>query len=252
MELTDSHFNTFKSFIYQECGIFLHEGKKQLLEARVAKRLRRTGIQSVATYLKKVQSDPHELVEFIDAISTNHTYFFREAHHFEYLQPHHLNIWCAASSSGEEPYSIAVYCLEKGFKPQILATDISTNVLRIGQRGIYPIERAQKVARPVLRRHFQKGHGKSDGYIKLKDDVRQMVTFKRFNLVTDQPPAGPFDVVFCRNVMIYFDKRVKEHVINKLHGVLGPEGYFIIGGAESLNNLSHTYKYVKPSIYQKS
>ena len=251
MHLSDNHFNVFKSFIYQECGIFLHDGKKQLLKARLSKRLRKTGIQSIDDYLEKVQNDKQELVSFIDAISTNHTYFFREDHHFKFLQPHHLNIWCAASSSGEEPYSIAVYCLEKGFSPQILATDISTNVLKIGQSGIYPLDRAKKVELPVLRRYFQKGYGKREGYIKLKDEVRQMVSFRRFNLVSDQPPAGPFDVIFCRNVMIYFDKVVKERVVNKLYQVLKPKGYFIIGGAESLNNLAHSYKYLKPSIYQK-
>jgi chemotaxis protein methyltransferase CheR len=251
MELTNKDFAVFKTLIYQGCGIFLHEGKKQLLKARPAKRLRNTGIPTISAYLDKVRSDSQELIAFIDAISTNHTFFFREDHHFEYLKPHHQRIWCAASSSGAEPYSIAVYCLEKGFKPEILATDICTNVLRVGQSGVYPYERAHKVVTPVLHRYFQKGHGKSKGYIKLKDVVKAMVTFRRFNLVADPPPQGPFDVIFCRNVMISFDKLAKECVIRKLHRVLQPKGYFIIGGAESLNHLDHSFKYIGPSIYQK-
>lgn len=251
MELTARQFAHFRQLVYRECGINLHEGKQQLLKARLSKRLRKTGIARVEDYLRVIENDGDERIRFIDAISTNHTYFFREDHHFAHLNESHRRIWCAASSSGEEPYSIAIYCLEQGFRPAIFATDISTAVLKIGESGVYPREKAQRIPPATLKKYFKKGHGKWDGYIRLKDDIRQMVSFRRFNLLTDAPPAGEFDVIFCRNVMIYFDSAVKESVIHKLSRSLKTDGYFIIGGAESLNNLRHSLHYVKPSIYRK-
>lgn len=216
MKITTKQFRRFSELVYHESGINLHDGKQQLLEARLAKRLRSTGINSIDEYLRVVESDDQELIDFLDAISTNHTFFFRESENFECLQHGHLNIWCAASSSGEEPYSVAIDCLEKGFRPTILATDISTRVLRIGVRGVYPVERAKNVDPHILRKYFQKGIGKSDGYVRVKDRVNRMVTFERFNLLADSPPYQEFDVIFCRNVLIYFDNAVRETVINKL------------------------------------
>ncbi len=251
MELTARQFAFFRELVYRECGIDLHEGKQQLLMARLSKRLRKTGIAQVEDYLRVVASDGDERIRFIDAISTNHTYFFREDHHFALLNAGHRRIWCAASSSGEEPYSIAIHCLEQGFRPAILATDISTSVLKIGQSGVYPLERTQRIPLATLKKYFQKGHGKWEGCVRLKDDIRRMVTFRRFNLLTDTPPPGEFDMIFCRNVMIYFDGPVKETVVNKLSRYLKPDGYFIIGGAESLNNLKHSLYFVRPSIYRK-
>jgi len=252
MNVTTRQFKRFSDLVYHECGINLHDGKQQLLQARLAKRLRSTGINSVDEYLRVLESDDQELIDFLDAISTNHTFFFRESRHFECLENSHRNIWCAASSSGEEPYSIAIDCLEKGFKPTILATDISTRVLQTGKRGIYPVERAKNVAPNTLRRYFQKGNGKWHKHIRVKDEVKRMVTFERFNLLTDSPPNQDFDVIFCRNVMIYFDSTVREKVIKKLYRVLKTNGYFIIGGAETLNDLEHPYKYLTPNIYMKT
>ena len=252
MEITAKQFKTFSDLVYHECGINLHEGKQQLLQARLSKRLRSTGIDSVGEYLKILARDKEERVCFLDAISTNHTYFFRESHHFATLNPDHRNIWCAASSSGEEPYSIAMHCLENGFRPTIFATDISTNVLRIGQNGIFPAERAKQVPMHMLRSYFKKGQGKWEGHVKVRDEVMKMVTFRRFNLVTDPIPAQEFDLIFCRNVLIYFDNAIKSQVINKLHQALKANGFLIIGGAESLNNIQHGYHYVSPSIYRKT
>jgi len=222
-----------------------------LLQSRLARRLRNTGIDSIDEYLNVLKSDNQELISFLDAISTNHTFFFRESQHFECLNNTHRSIWCAACSSGEEPYSVAIHCMENGFRPTILATDISTDVLQIGKKAVYPVERARNVAPHILRKYFQKGYGKSDGHIRVRDEVKRMVTFRRFNLVSDPPPNQEFDVILCRNVMIYFDNTVREKVINKLYSVLKPNGYFIIGGAESLNNVKHPYKYIRPSIYRK-
>ncbi len=251
MEITEKQFIKFSDLVYRECGINLHDGKKQLLQARLSKRLRKTGIDSVDKYLKLIENDSQELISFLDAVSTNHTYFFRENHHFQHLRNGHNNIWCAASSSGEEPYSIAIDCLEKGFEPSILATDISTQVLQIGQSGIYPMERSKKLPPHILKKYFQKGRGKLDKYVRVKDVIKRMVTFSRFNLVSDPIPDRKFDVIFCRNVLIYFDNTIKTTVINKLYNALKWDSYFIIGGAESLNNIKHRYKYVCPSIYRK-
>ncbi|HPA14979.1 MAG TPA: protein-glutamate O-methyltransferase CheR [Desulfobacterales bacterium] len=251
MKITGRQFDRFSKLIYHSCGISLHDGKLSLLQARLAKRLRSTGIDSVDEYLKLLESDEQELINFLDVISTNHTYFFRENHHFECLCGDHLNIWCAASSSGEEPYLVAIHCLEKGFRPSILATDISTKVLQIGERGIYPIEKAKSLPTHILKRYFQKGHGQWEGHVSVKDDIKRMVTFKRFNLLGDMPHDKTFDVIFCRNVLIYFDRTTREQVINKLYNVLRCNGFLIIGGAESLTNIKHRYKYIRPSIYQK-
>lgn len=251
MEITAKQYKKFSNLVYHECGINLHDGKQQLLTARLSKRLRKTGINSINEYLKVLANDNQELINFLDAISTNHTFFFRENHHFECIHKGHFDIWCAASSSGEEPYSVAIDCLEKGFRPTILATDISTSVLRIAEKGIYPLERAKNMASHLLRKYFQKGHGKLEGYIKVKDELKRMVTYKRFNLLSDTVPSQGFDVVLCRNVLIYFDNNTKTDVINRLYNAVKWDGYFIIGGAESLNNIKHSYKYIKPSIYSK-
>lgn len=251
MDITEQQFNQFSNIVYQECGIHLHDGKQQLLQARVSKRLHATGIQSIGEYLARINEDTGELVDFIDAISTNHTYFFREKHHFDNLNDSHQEIWCAASSSGEEPYSIAIHCLEKGFRPSIHATDISTHVLGKGKAGIFPSERAKSVAVPMLKKYFKKGTGKWEGHIRVKDEIRNMVTFQRYNLVTDAVSTKAYDIIFCRNVLIYFDNPTKSTVVSKLYSALKAGGYLIIGGAESLNNIEHRYTYVSPSVYQK-
>lgn len=251
MKISETQFKKLSRLVYDQCGINLHDGKKQLLNARLSKRLRVTGVNSIDKYINLLVKDSQELILFLDAVSTNHTFFFRESHHFGCLQKEHLNIWCAASSSGEEPYSIAIDCLEKGFRPTILATDISTNVLQLGEKGVYPFERAQNVAPHLLKKYFQKGTGKWNGFVKVKDILKRMVTFRRFNLLSDPIPSKEFDVIFCRNVLIYFDNTVKTEVVNRLSKALKKNGYFIIGGAESLNNISHVYKYLKPSIYMK-
>ncbi len=251
MNLTSSQFQKFCKLVYHECGINLHDGKKQLLMARLSKRLNKTGIDSVDKYLAALNNDPHELINFLDAISTNHTFFFRESHHFEHLRKEHANIWCAASSSGEEPYSVAIHCLEKGFQPFILATDISTQVIRTGQSGIYSLEKTKSLHPQILKNYFQKGLGKWDNCVRIKAVIKNRVKFQRFNLIVDPVPSHDFDIVFCRNVLIYFDNIVKSQVINKLYGALKPFGLLIIGGAESLNAISHPFKYIQPSIYQK-
>lgn len=251
MDLTSRQFKRFSDLVYCQCGIHLHDGKKQLLSARLAKRLRQTKIDSIDGYLKRLENDPQELIDFLDVITTNHTYFFRESQHFEILDNGPATIWSAASSSGEEAYSIAIYCLEKGFKPSILATDISTSVLRAGQTGVYPLERVRSVEARLLHKYFQKGNGKWSGHVRVKNEIRRLVAFKRFNLISDPLPQQLFDVIFCRNVLIYFDNQTKAKVVGKLMRAIEANGLFVIGGAESLNTIRHAFSYVKPSVYRK-
>jgi len=251
-KLTDKQFRNYCQLVYREAGINLTAEKRELLNARLAKRLRKTGIQAGA-YYDLIQKDADELRRFLDAISTNHTYFFRESKSFRYLSSSHPNIWCAASSSGEEPFSLATYCLEQGFTPSILATDISMTCLAKGRRAIYPKQAVKNIPKPMLKAYFQKGRGKWDDYIKVKDGVSRLIRFERFNLLKDTPDSRrKFDIVFCRNVMIYFDNPTKEFVVAKLCRVLKKGGYFIIGGAESLSGLQHSLKYVEPSVYLKN
>jgi chemotaxis protein methyltransferase CheR len=212
----------------------------------------KTQIESVDKYLERVQTDSDEWVAFLDAVSTNHTYFFRESHNFSMLSPSHRNIWCAASSSGEEPYSILIHCLENGFCPRVWATDISTEVLRIASSGIYSMDRVKNLPTALLHRYFQKGKGKSQGKVRVKKELMGQVAFDRHNLLTDIPPSTSFEVIFCRNVMIYFDKPIREKVTRKLFRCLTPNGYLVVGGAESLSGIHHGLKYVSPSVYRKA
>lgn len=251
MNITACQFRKLSELVSCRSGIYLTENKMSLLQARLAKRLRALGVCSVEDYFRRLEKDEQEVVAFLDAVSTNHTFFFRERSHFQWLDKQHLSIWCAASSSGEEPYSIAIHCLEKGFRPSILATDISTKVLAAGEKGIYEAAKSKHIPPNLLHRYFLKGVGSQDGYIRVKEGLRRMVSFKRFNLLTDRLPDHPFDVIFCRNALIYFDRSVKEEVINKLYRALKPSGYFIVGGAESLTNMRHPYCYVAPSVYRK-
>lgn len=248
--LTNRQYKRFCTLVYNETGINLTEDKRELLNARLAKRLRIWGIHADA-YFDLILNDAREMVKFIDAVSTNHTFFFRESRSFKYLNQDCSRIWCAAASSGEEPYSLAAYCHHLGFKPSILATDISDACLEIGRRGIYPIKCMSNIPVDILKRGFQKGRNQWDGYVRIKPEVKRMVSFERFNLLKGKLFDTLFDVIFCRNVMIYFDQATKETVVENLWRVLRPGGYFIIGGAESLNGLKHSLKYIEPSVYMK-
>lgn len=249
-KLTDRLFGKYCTLVYQESGIKLTEDKRELLNARIGKRLRKQNV-TVDDYYTLIQNDPVELREFIDAVSTNHTFFFRESKSFAYLDRGCSEIWCAASSSGEEPYSLAIYCLERGFRPSIRATDISDTCLEKGKKGIYPKKSISTLPNHMLKAYFQKGQGKFQDYIKVKNDVRRMVNFQWFNLIKDTSPRESCDILFCRNVMIYFDKITKEQVVANLVQSLRKGGFFIIGGAESLSGLNHSLTYIEPSVYQK-
>ncbi len=250
-KLSNKMFNQYCDLVYSECGIKLTEDKRELLNARLGRRLRVLNV-SVEQYLQIIQADAIELDRFVDAISTNHTFFFRESGTFSVIDGGCRDIWCAASSSGEEPYSLAAYCHHNGIRATILATDISTSCLEKGRAGVYPIDRSHQIPAPILKQCFQKGTHIWNGMMRVKPEIKKRVRFERFNLLSDPVPNRTFDIIFCRNVMIYFDSPTKEKVVNKLCRVLQKGGYFIIGGAESLNGLNHNLTYVSPSVYKKT
>lgn len=271
-ELKDSDFEKISKLVYELCGINLHEGKKELVKARLGKRLREGNYKSFRDYYLYVTTNEgkDELVAMIDSISTNLTSFYREESHFTRLRvivssildkagPRgfipKFNVWSAGCSTGEEPYTIAITIKEAAKTGQldarIFATDISTKVLRVAEAGIYPEERVKKIAAPVLGKYFQIGTGRSSGYYRLKKDIKDMVTFQRFNLMDAFPSESNFDVIFCRNVMIYFDKPTQTRLVNKYYGSLKKDGYFFVGHSESLTGLKHPFKYIEPSVYQK-
>lgn len=273
LDLSPKDFQRFRALIYEQCGINLHEGKKELVRARLSKRLRQTGHTSFGSYYDFLVNDTsgEELVLMLNAISTNLTSFFRESKHFDFLgkevfpaidrlgttRSDMVYIWSAGCSTGEEPYSLAISFLEyfgneaRRFL-KILATDISTQVLSTANAGVYPEARAENIPLPLLRKYFQKGHGKMSGHIRLKPEIRQMIEFKRFNLMEPFPWKNQFNIIFCRNVMIYFDKNFQETLVNKYYDGLKIDGYFFIGHSESLMKLNHRFKYVKPTIYIKT
>lgn len=269
LELNDHEFERISKLIYDLCGIDLHEGKKELVKARLGKRLRSGNFNSFSEYYRFVTTEEgtDELVAMIDSISTNLTSFFREDKHFEKMKkicpvllagntgPQKLTIWSAGCSTGEEPYSIAILVKEvlgsTSSFARILATDISTKVLKTAMAGIYTEDRVAKIPPQLLKKYFLKGQGKWEGFYRVKDDLKQMVKFMRLNLKEDLSVRDRFDVIFCRNVMIYFDKTMQKALIDKFYDCLKEGGYFFIGHSESLTGLAHNFKYIEPSVYQR-
>jgi chemotaxis protein methyltransferase CheR len=255
VELTKRQYNVLRDLVYRECGINLRISKLALLKARLSKRMRSLRIESITAYMDLIKSDSNELINFIDAVSTNHTFFFRENRHCEFLikkldNYHYLKIWSAASSSGEEPFSIAFQLLEGGFRFEIFASDISTSMLSTAKRAIYHKDKLRLVPERIMKKYCLKGMNREEDYVKIKDEVRAHIRFARHNLISD-PPPGLYDIIFCRNVMIYFDDATKQNVVAKLYKCLKDGGYLIIGASEGLVGLKHRFKYVEPSIYRK-
>ncbi|WP_300454994.1 CheR family methyltransferase [Desulfobacula sp.] len=253
--LSPEQHQKLSRIVYKESGIVLNENKYSLLVARLAKRMRIMKISSVSDYMDLISRDPDEFGEFIDATTTNHTYFFRENKHCEYMvkgldKKKPLKIWSAASSSGEEAFSIAIQLLANSFTFNIFASDVSDSMLKLGQRAIYPNDRVKNVPVSLLHTYFQKGKNIWADHVKVKPVVRQLVTFSKFNLLSDKP-VDTFDIIFCRNVMIYFDTQTRQKVVDRLCSALKPGGYLFVGLSESLNGLEHTLKTILPSGYQK-
>lgn len=259
--------------VYEKCGINLREGKKELVRARLGKRLRETGFEDFRAYYKFLSEDEtgDELVHMLDAISTNLTSFFREEKHFNFLTEtvfpsyvtgkkqggsRRLRLWSAGCSSGEEPYTLAISLLEyfgqgTAYDINILATDISTKVLAQASRGVYPAARLSRMPQHLLTKYFQRGHGSNEGNFRAKPLLRDMIEFKRLNLMEPFPFKEVFNLIFCRNVMIYFDKETQQLLINKFYDCIVPDGHLLTGHSESLTGIRHAFKYIRPSVYQK-
>jgi chemotaxis protein methyltransferase CheR len=252
--------------VYRHAGITLHDGKRELVAARLQKRLRHHSLSGYAEYLELLNHDAsgHELVALVDAIATNHTSFFREPQHFEFLaqralplmagraRPSGLIGWSAACSSGEEPYTIAIALMEAGV-PQfrLLASDISTRVLAKAQAGVYRLAGVQQLPKRLLKTYFERGLGAQEGLARVSRAVRSRVEFQRLNLL-DLNLGRTFDFIFCRNVMIYFDRDVRQRVVSMLERHLEPGGFLFISHSESLNGIHHGLTLVAPATYRRS
>ena len=265
--LTDRELHAIVAIVYEKSGITLHDGKRELVAARLQKRLRQLNLSSYKDYLKRLGEDRsgEELTLLLDAIATNHTSFFREPQHFDFLRDRvvpalgakarsiGLDGWCAASSSGEEPVTIAMTLLEAGVERfRLLASDLSTKVLAMARQGTYKLERVQDVPLPLLRRYFERGLGAQQGLARVVPDIRRRIEYQALNLIAMDRLDRAFDFIFCRNVMIYFDKLVQQRVVSMLESHLAPGGYLFISHSESLNGIAHGLRLVAPAVYRRS
>lgn len=259
--------------VYAHSRIRLGDDKQALVTGRLGKRLRQLGLDSFDAYCEFLDSDRgvQEIGPLVDLISTNHTHFFRESEHLDYLRDQILGewvpqlilrgesfrFWSAACSSGEEPYTVAIVLAEYARKHgayqwQVEASDISSRVLETAQQGIYPEERVKVPEPELLPRYFQKGTGSNAGLYRVKDALRQSVRFHRLNLLQASYPVPPIQhVIFCRNVMIYFDNPTQQELVSKLVAHLSPGGNFVVGHSESLIGINHGLRQIKPGIYRK-
>lgn len=268
--LGDAEFEFIRLVIAENAGIVLGPNKRQLVQGRLARRLRELGLPSYEAYCDHVrESGPEELVGLINALTTNVTAFFRENHHFDalaaYMIPEalkrndasrRLRIWSAGCSTGEEPYCIAMIAAETvpasaRWDLKILATDIDSDVIASAQQGIYPLERLSAVPHERLRRCFRKGTGLNAGHALVQPHIARLISFRTLNLQQAWPMKGPFDIIFCRNVMIYFDQPTRERLVSRFAQMLIPSGYLCLGHSESIHTGSAPFRLVGKTIYQR-
>jgi chemotaxis protein methyltransferase CheR len=266
--LSAKEFDQIRRLAYDQFGLELRDGKEQLVSTRLTKLVRRLGLVSFQQYYDYLLADRtgDALPAMIDALTTNHTSFFREPAHFDFLRStvlpqletrRQISIWSAACSTGEEPYSIA-FCLLEHFSQrlqppsiQILATDISNRVLASAQRAAYQEERFSSLPMAEIKPFLLRGVGNWKGWYRIKPSVRDLIEFRRQNLMDSFSQIGSHPLIFCRNVMIYFDQSTQEALVSRLADCLEPGGYLFIGHSESLNRISHGFEYVQPAIYRK-
>lgn len=267
--MRDAEFDFIRHVVSENAGIVLGPNKRQLVQGRIARRMREIGLNSYEAYCAHVRdSGPEELVGLINALTTNVTSFFRENHHFDalaaYMIPEalkrnamtrRLRIWSAGCSTGEEPYCISMVAAEvvpsvPRWDFRILATDIDSDVIAQAEQGVYPLERVSSVPEQRLRRGFHRGAGDAIGQVRVRSSIAQHITFRTLNLMRDWPMRGPFDIVFCRNVMIYFDQPTRERLIDRYAQIIAPGGYLCIGHSESIHN-SAAFKLVGKTIYRR-
>ncbi|MDP2247237.1 MAG: CheR family methyltransferase [Nitrosomonadales bacterium] len=260
---TESDFQKVRKLIYKHAGISLSDAKRDMVYSRVARRLRAVGLRSFDEYLDQLESsgDTVEWEAFTNALTTNLTSFFRESHHFPILAEHLLkvkkpiSIWCSAASTGEEPYTIAMTACEafNTLKPpvEIIATDIDTNVLTTAERGVYPWDRVDKLSEQRLKRFFLKGTGDKAGQVRVRNELRSLITFKPLNLLAPEwPVKGQFDVIFCRNVMIYFDKPTQTTILERFAPMMKPDALLFGGHSENFLYSTKAFKLRGKTVYE--
>lgn len=259
---TDQDFERIRKLIYAHAGINLSDAKKDMVYSRLGRRLRSTGLTSFRDYLALLETNnADEWEAFVNSLTTNLTSFFREAHHFPMLAQHigklkrrPIELWCSAASTGEEPYTMAMTMIDlfESFTPpvRILATDLDTHVLKKAQDGVYPMERVEKLPPETLRKFFLKGTGNNAGYVQVRQELRNLITFRQLNLLDEQwPIRGPFDAVFCRNVMIYFDKQTQYKILQKFVPVMRRDALLFAGHSESFQHASNLFKIQGRTVY---
>ena len=266
IRLSDAELSRIVRLVYERAGITLHSGKRALVLARLQKRLRSGGFTGFRDYLAHVETDTSgaEITALLDAIATNHTSFFREPQHFDFLRSTivpalaqaPIRIWSAACSSGEEPVTIAITLLDAlganhGSRIRILASDLSTKALGIANAGVYKMERVAGIPLDMLRRHFERGLGAQAGQARVAAHVRRLIEYRQLNFLEASDLGERFDVIFCRNVMIYFDRQIQQRVIQRLEERLAIGGYLFTSHSESLNGLSHGLTWVAPAVYRR-
>lgn len=262
-EFTATDFSRIRKLIYQHAGISLSEAKTDMVYSRVGRRLRSEGFDTFKQYLDALEkkNDSTEWEAFTNALTTNLTSFFREEHHFPILADHlshtrqPIRIWCSAASTGEEPYSIAMTACEAfgTLNPpvEIIATDIDTNVLATAAAGVYPYERVSKLSEKRRKSYFQKGVGAHEGSVRVKSELRRLITFKQLNLLAEQWPLnGQFDAIFCRNVMIYFDKPTQSTILSRFVPLMKSDALLFAGHSENFLYVSKELSLLGKTVYE--
>lgn len=261
--IRDVEFNAIRQFLFKAAGIHLSDAKKPLVTGRLAKRLRATGAANYGEYLSVISTNPQERQTVLDLLTTNETYFFREKNHFDYIvntvlpnreRGRSFRVWSAACSSGEEPYTIAMVLNEqiKNGAYEVIASDISMRMLHRGQQAVYPMERLRQVPQNYLHKYCLKGEGEQAGNIMVCRSLRSKVSFRQINLNEALPNLGSHvDIIFLRNIMIYFQAETKRAIVRRLYEKLSKGGYLFIGHSESLNGISNDFEQVQPAIYKK-
>tara|TARA_B110000881_G_scaffold202858_1_gene203110 strand:- start:171 stop:1037 length:867 start_codon:yes stop_codon:yes gene_type:complete len=273
--LSDSDFKFLCEYVYDATGIVLNDSKREMVYRRLTRIVRERNLASFTDYCHLLKTSPEqEKNYFVNAITTNLTSFFREQHHFDYLIQHELpklisakskksseerrlRVWSSATSTGEEPYSIAITLLE-GMKNvlnqwdiKVLATDIDSNVLAKAKSGVYDEKRIEDIAANYKKKYFHKGSGDNDNKVKVDSSLQKLITFKQLNLLHDWPLKGPFDIIFCRNVIIYFDKKTQQELFERYYDLLAPGGLLMLGHSENLGAYQKYFENVGRTIFRK-
>lgn len=268
-DFRDGHFKFIREFVYAKAGIALSEIKRDMVYSRLVRRLRALNIGTFDIYLDLIKSgDADEIIEFINSITTNLTAFFRENHHFEFLRSKvlpdlinanqkHIRIWSAGCSTGEEPYSIAITIENMmkhqfGFDIKILATDLDSQVLSTARTGLYTEDRLKDVPRKIVSASFSSVTTDKGPMMKVSSHLQEFIRFNQLNLMNSWPMNGKFDVIFCRNVVIYFDKKTQAKLFKRYADILNPGGYLILGHSESMFGLTTRFESIGKTIYQQN